>query len=99
MDNLIKKLGINEQFTKEIRGIKFDKVKQNVYPKSGYNMMCDLLHLPTTKYRYKYLVVIVDLWSNNFDIEPIRNKTPDDVLKAMKKIMGQKKTLMKTNPV
>ena len=52
-------------------------------------MMCDLLHLPTTKYRYKYLVVIVDLWSNNFDIEPIRNKTPDDVLKAMKKILSR----------
>ena len=49
MDNLIKKLGINEQFTKEIRGIKFDKVKQNVYPKGGFNAMCDLLHLPTTK--------------------------------------------------
>jgi len=29
----------------------------------------------------------VDLWNNQFDIEPIRNKTPDDVLKAMKKIM------------
>ncbi len=66
MDNLIKKLGINETFTKEIRGIKFDKVKQNTYPKGGYNMMCDLLHLPTTKYRYKYLLVITDLWSNNF---------------------------------
>ncbi len=89
MDNLIKKLGINEQFTKEIRGIKFDKVKQNTYPKSGYNMMCDLLHLPSTKYRYRYLVVIVDLWSNNFDIEPIRTKTPEDVLKAMKKLMSR----------
>ncbi len=54
MDNLIKKLIINEQFTKEIRGIKFDKVKQNTYQKSGYNMMCDLLHLPSTKYRYRY---------------------------------------------
>ena len=87
MDNLLRKLNIDETFTKEIRGIKFDKVKQNVYPKSGYNAMADLLHLPTTKYRYKYLLVIVDLWSNNFDIEPIRNKTPADVLKAMKKIM------------
>jgi hypothetical protein len=87
MDKIIKKLGINEEFTKEIRGIKFDKVKQNVFPKSGYNFMADLLHLPQTKYRYRYLLVITDLWSNNFDIEPIRTKTPDDVLKAMKKIM------------
>ena len=61
MDKLLKKLNINEVFTKEIRGIKFDHVKQNVYPKSGYNFMCDLLHLPTTRYRYRYLLVIVDL--------------------------------------
>ena len=96
MDNLLKKLNINETFTKEIRGIKFDKVKQNVYPKGGYNAMADLLHLPTTKYRYRYLLVITDLWSNNFDIEPIRNKTPDDVLKAMKKIMSTSRQLHKS---
>ena len=83
------KLKIDETFTKPIRKPTFDSVKQNTYSKGGYNMMCDLLHLPTTKYRYRYLVVIVDLWSKNFDIEPIRNKTPEDVLKAMKKIMSR----------
>ena len=87
MQNLINKLGINEKFTKPIRNIKFDRVKENTYSKGGYNFMADLLHLPTTKYRYRYLLVITDLWNNQFDIEPIRNKTPDDVLKAMKKIM------------
>ena len=71
MDKLLKKLNINEEFTREIRGIKFDRVKQNVYPKSGFNFMSDLFHLPQTKYRYRYLLVITDLWSNNFDIEPI----------------------------
>jgi hypothetical protein len=87
MDKLLKKLNINEEFTKEIRGIKFDRVKQNVYPRANFNFMADLLDLPQTKYRYRYLLVIVDLHSNNFDIEPIRTKTPDDVLKGMKKIM------------
>jgi hypothetical protein len=48
-------------------------------------LMSDLLHLPTTKYRYSYLLVITDLWSGAFDIEPVRHKTPEDVLKAMKK--------------
>jgi hypothetical protein len=91
MDKLLKKLNINEEFTREIRGIKFDKVKQNVYPKSGFNFMADLLHLPQTKYRYRYLFVIVDLWSNAFDIEPIRTKTPEDVLKALK-IFNRKKS-------
>ena len=82
MQNLINKLGINEKFTKPIRNIKFDKVKDNTYSKGGYNFMADLLHLPTTKYRYSYLFVIVDLHSDAFDIEPIRYKTPEDVLKA-----------------
>ena len=62
MQNLLKKLNINEEFTKEIRGIKFDNVKSNTYPRSGFNFMVDLLHLPKTKSRYRYLVVIVDLW-------------------------------------
>jgi hypothetical protein len=48
--------------------------------------MADLLHFPQTKYRYNYLLVVTDLWSNAFDIEPIRYKTPEDVLKGMKKI-------------
>jgi hypothetical protein len=85
MQELLRKLNINEQFTKPIRNIKFDKVKANTYPKAGYNFMADLLHLPQTKYRYSYLLVVTDLWSNSFDIEPVRYKTPEDVLKAMKK--------------
>jgi hypothetical protein len=87
MQELLNKLKINETYTKPIRNIKFDKVKANTYPKAGYNFMCDLLHLPKTKYRYSYLLVVTDLWSNSFDIEPVRYKTPEDVLKAMKKIM------------
>jgi hypothetical protein len=87
MQELLQKLNINEKFTKPIRGIKFDKVRANAYPKAGYNFMCDLLHLPSTKYRYKYLFVITDLWSGAFDIEPIRNKTPEDALKALKKVL------------
>ena len=89
MQNLINKLGINEKFTKPIRGIKYDKVRNNTYPRGGFNFMADLLHLPTTKYRYSYLFVISDLWSDAFDIEPVRYKTPDDVLKALKKVLAR----------
>ena len=49
MQELLQKLKINEKFTKPIRGIKFDKVRANTYPKSDYNFMADLLHLPQTK--------------------------------------------------
>ncbi len=87
MQELLQKLKINETFTRPIRKPDFDSVKQNTYPRGGYNFMADVLFLPTTKYRYKYLFVIVDLWSDAFDIEPIRNKTPDDVLKALKKVL------------
>ena len=87
MQNLLKKLNIDETYTKPIKKIVFDKVRENTYPKSEYNMMADVLFLPKTKYRYSYLFVIVDLWSHKFDIEPIRTKTPDEILKAMKKIL------------
>ena len=89
MDKILKTLNINQPkiTIKPKKENIFNKVKNGVPPIENYNFQADLLHLPTTKYRYKYLVVIVDLWSNNFDIEPIRNKTPADVLKAMKKIM------------
>ncbi|CAN0408270.1 unnamed protein product, partial [Ectocarpus fasciculatus] len=38
------------------------------------------------KKEYRYLLVIVDLWSDEMDAEPLKTKTPDDVLKAIKKI-------------
>ena len=87
MENLIKKLNIDTRFTKPIKKYQFDSVKANTFPKGGYNFMCDLLHLPSTKYRFNYLFVIVDLWTNAFDMEPIRHKTPEDVLAALKKIL------------
>jgi hypothetical protein len=72
MDKLIKKLGINEKYTKPIKKPIFDKVRENTYPKANYNYMADLLHLPTTKEGFSYLLVIVDLWSNEFDMEPLK---------------------------
>ena len=87
MQELIRKLKIDETYTKPIKNIKFDKVRENTYPRAEYNMMADVLFLPKTKYRYSYLLVITDLWSRKFDIEPIRTKTPDEVLKALKKIL------------
>ena len=87
MQELLRKLKIDETYTKPVKNIKFDKVRENTYPMGQYNMMADVLFLPTTRYKYSYLFVIVDLWSNKFDIEPIRTKTPDEFLKAMKKIL------------
>jgi hypothetical protein len=47
--------------------------------------MADLLMLPTTKEGFKYLFVIVNLASDEFDIEPLKTKEPKEVLEAYKK--------------
>ena len=85
MDQLLSKLKIDNTLTKPIF-YKFPTVKSQVFPKRGYNYMCDTLMLPTTKLGYKYLLVMVDLWSNYFDIEPVKNKEASTMLEAMKAI-------------
>lgn len=84
-DNLLNKLKIDNTLTKPIF-YTFPTVKSQVFPKKGYNYQADLLLLPTTKLGYKYLLVMVDLWSNYFDIEPIKNKDASTMLQAMKEI-------------
>ncbi len=68
----------------------FNNIRNNVPQKEDYNMMADLLELPKTKNGYRYLLVIVDLFSREFDIEPLKNKEPKNVLDAMKKCFGRK---------
>ncbi len=85
MDGLLNTLKIDSTLTKPIF-YKFPTVKQNVFPKKGYNYQADTLMLPTTKEGYRYLLVMVDLWSNYFDIEPTKNKEAQTMLEAMKAI-------------
>ena len=88
MKNLLKNLEIDEKFTKAPKKYKFDTIKQNTFPMQDYNFMADLIELPKTKQEgYKYLLTVVDLWSNDFDIEPMKNKTSSECLEAFKKIV------------
>jgi hypothetical protein len=87
MVKLMEKLNIDETYTKRPKNDKFDTIKQNTLPVSGYNYMSDLIELPLTKEGYKYLLVVVDIWSNNFDIEPMESKTASDTLEAFKTII------------
>jgi hypothetical protein len=82
---LFDELNINEKFNKQIKKEKtYNHVKDNIPHVEDYNMMADLLYLPS--YRgFKYLFVIVDLATDDFDMEPIKNKEPETVLKAMLK--------------
>lgn len=87
MNKLIKKLKIDETFLMPVKQPKYySKVKESVPLLEDYNTMADLLFLPKTKKGFRYAVVIVDLATDEFDIEPIKNKKADTVLKALKKI-------------
>ena len=86
--DLIEKLEIDEFFTKGLkRPKKYSKVKDSVYPKEDYNFMADLLQLPTTDKGFNYLLVVVDLWSDEFDIEPVKTTKSSEILTAFKKII------------
>lgn len=89
-DKLMDKMKLDETFTKSGAKIKYDRVKNNLPPLSDYNFMADLIMLPETKKKFKYLFTIVDLWSDEFDCEPLKTKKPAEVLKAMKKIFKGK---------
>lgn len=87
MNTLIKKLGIDEKFTKAPRQPKFfNKIKDNIPWVKNYNFMADLLFLPTTSKGFKYLLVMVDIASDEFDIEPLKDKESSTVLNATKAI-------------
>jgi hypothetical protein len=91
IQGLLNKLSINEKFNKEIRKDKtFNEVKENVPLIEDANMMADLLYLPEDKKGYKFLFVIVDLATDEFDIEPIKDKNPETVLTAMKQCFKRK---------
>lgn len=87
-DKLITELKIDETYTnpKGRKRIKFDHVKDLIVPKQDYAFQSDILMLPKTKSGFRYLLVIVDLWSDEIDAEPLKTKNSSEVLDAMKKI-------------
>ncbi|RZK10534.1 MAG: transposase [Flavobacterium sp.] len=87
---LLDDLNINETFNKKVNRPKvFNAVKDNIPLVEDWNMMADLFFLPTAKFGFKYLFVIVDLATDEFDIEPIKDKRPSTVLKAMEKCFAR----------
>jgi len=84
--NLLSDLHIDEKFNKRVnKDRKFNRVKDGTVLIENYNMMCDLLFLPTARFGFKYCFVIVDLATDKFDIEAIKDKEPETVLRAMLK--------------
>lgn len=94
-ESIIKQFGLDETYTKSHRKAIFDNVKSNIPPLQDYNFQADLLMLPKTKTGYKYLLVIVDLWSDEIDAKPLKTKQPEEVLKAMLEIFKSANYLKK----
>jgi len=85
MQELMKKLNINETYTKPIK-YRYPKVKDNIFPKSGYNYQADILELVQTTKGYNRMLCVVDMYSNYCDFEPMKTKTSTEVLKVFKTI-------------
>ena len=91
LKKLKKKLDIDDKFTKSVikKEKEFTKISDTVTLIEGFNYMADILYLPKTKERYKYLLVVVDLATHEFDIEPMKTKEASEVLFAMKNIFSR----------
>lgn len=88
---LLKDLDIDEFFTKfDDKQSKYNRFVNSVVPLEDFNYMGDLLFLPTTSKKYKYLLVILDLATNEFDMEPLKSKFAHEVLDAYKTIIKRK---------
>ena len=96
MQKLIQDLGIDEQFTKvHHRKESFNQVKNSIRHEPDYNYMADILMLPETKQGYKYLLLVVDLYTDEFDGVAMKTKTSEETVIAVKKIFKSKKYLEK----
>ena len=96
--NLLSKLGIDkeDEMTKPAtKETTFTKVRDVVYKKRGYNFMSDLIELPNDE-GYKYLFVIVDLFSDNIDFEEMKTKKATEALSALKTIAKRPYISLKT---
>ena len=86
--SILDKLEIDETLTKAKPKQKgYNKFANSVVPEENFNYMTDLLQLPETDKGFKYLFVITDLATNNFDIEPIKNTKSESAVKALKAIV------------
>ena len=85
--DILKELKIDETFTKANKKYKFDKVKENTFPMQDYNFMVDLITMPHTKQKYKHLLIVVDIWSDEFDIQALKTKTAKETLQAFQTII------------
>jgi hypothetical protein len=81
-------LNIDNKLTKKrIRSQReYNSFEDNIRLEKNCNYMSDILFLPTAKYGFKYLLIVLDIATRQFDCEKLKNKDSTTVLKAFKKI-------------
>ena len=85
MKSILDNLGIDEKYTKEVKKPKYvTRITDNIPHVADWNFMADLIEMPLTKNKNKYILVCVDMATKEFDIEPMKNKEADTVLKSFK---------------
>lgn len=85
--DVIKDVGINEFYTQPDSKKRYNKFITAVVPEEDFNYQSDLIEMPTTSKGFKWILVMLDLATNEFDIEPMKNKTADSTLNAFKLII------------
>jgi len=91
IDDLLKSFNIDESMTgMKLKGetVVYDSFERSLFPRHGYNFMCDLIIMPENK-EYEYILVVLDLWSRQFDLEPMKDKKAVTTLKHFKKILSR----------
>jgi hypothetical protein len=81
-------LNIDNKLTKKrVRSQReYNSFEDNMRLEKNCNYMSDILFLPTAKYGFKYLLIVLDIATRQFDCEKLKNKDSTTVLKAFKKI-------------
>jgi len=89
--DVLDKLKVDETFTTKPKQSKQkNRFISSIVPEKDWNYQGDLLHLPITKNGYKYLLVITDVATRNFDFEPMKTTKSLEAVKAFEKIIKRK---------
>ena len=93
--DIMKDIGVSNKVLKATKSIQkpenFNSVKDNIPLVKDLNLQGDLLFLPKKNEGYKYLLVVTDLVTNLFDVEPLKEKNATFVLLALVKLFKTSK--------
>ena len=82
--DVLDKLDIDEKFTTKPKQSKHkNQFINSIVAEKDWNYQSDLLHLPITKNGFKYLLVVTDVATRNFDFEPMKTTKSEETVKAM----------------